>query len=115
MHLILPNKDIFQKPIINHSRSEDRRVEFTFTIPVEQDLDKVVSVMKEALKALDFLTKNKPVQIFYTEMGDKVVKLVIWCWIPFHQKSSFMEGRHLALLDIINAYKQQGIMAAPQS
>lgn len=115
LHLILPNKDIFQKPIINHSRSEDRRIEFTFSIPVAQDLDKVTKVSIEALEKLDFLTKNKPVQVFYTEIGDTTVKIVIWCWIPFHQKPSFMEGRHQAVLSLIKTYKEQGIIAVPQS
>ncbi|MDB5255528.1 MAG: MscS Mechanosensitive ion channel [Chitinophagaceae bacterium] len=115
LHLVLPNKDIFQKPIINHSRSEDRRIEFTFSIPVEQDLDKVVNVTKEALDKLDFLTPDKPKQTFYTEIEDKAVKLVIWCWIPFHKTPSYMEGRHRAVISIINAYKQQGIIVVSQS
>jgi len=115
LHLILPNKDIFQKPIINHSRSEDRRIEFTFNIPVTQDLEKTERITKEALEKLDYLTKNKPIQIFYTEIGDANVKLVIWFWVPFHQTISFMEARHRALLSIISTYKQQGIIAVPQS
>jgi small conductance mechanosensitive channel len=115
LHLILPNKDIFQKPIINHSRSEDRRIEFAFNVPVEQDLDKVVNVTKGVLDELDFLTPNKPKQIFYTEIQDKAVKLVIWCWIPFHKAPNYMEGRHKAILSIIKAYKEQGIIAVPQS
>ncbi len=30
LHVIIPNKDVFQKPIINYSRSESRRVELEF-------------------------------------------------------------------------------------
>ncbi len=115
LHVILPNKDIFQKPIINHSRSENRRVEFTFSVPVEQDLNKIETVTKEALNKLDFLTENKPAQVFFTEIADKSVKLVIWFWVPFHKKPSFMESRHRALLSLIDSYKQQGIIAVPQS
>ena len=111
MHLILPNKDIFQKPIINHSRSEDRRIEFSFAIPLEQDLDKIIAVTKDTLDKLDFLTTNKPKQIFYTEIGDKTVKLVIWCWVPFHKAPNFMEGRHQAILAIVNNYKANGIIS----
>jgi small-conductance mechanosensitive channel len=90
-------------------------VEFTFSVPVEQDLNKITTVTKETLDKLDFLTESKPAQVFFTEIADKSVKLVIWFWVPFHKKPSFMESRHMALLSLIDSYKQQGMIAVPQS
>lgn len=115
LHLILPNKDIFQKPIINHSRSEDRRIEFTFSIPLTQDLEKTARITMESLEKLDFLTQNKPIQIFYSEIGDTNVKIVIWFWVPFQKTIGFMEAKHRAVLSIINTYKQEGIIAGSPS
>jgi small conductance mechanosensitive channel len=38
LYVIVPNKDIFQKPIINYSRSENRNVELDFALPNTTDL-----------------------------------------------------------------------------
>src|SRR5437762_14174033 len=41
LHVLLPNKEIFQKPIINYSRTSERKIELVFLIPQKSDLVRI--------------------------------------------------------------------------
>jgi small conductance mechanosensitive channel len=99
LHVIIPNKDIFQKPIINYSRSENRRVELDFTLPNTTDLAFAESIVRKALEQLNG-TAGKEIEFYYTGIEDPKIKLTVSFQIDNHEPKGFMIHRHNAILAI---------------
>ena len=98
LHVIIPNKDIFQKPIINYSRSENRRVELDFTLPNTTDLGLAESIVRKALEQLDGSVKE--IEFYYTGIEDPKIKLTVSFQINNREPKGFMTHRHNAILAI---------------
>jgi len=109
LHLMIPNKDIFQNPMINYSLTTSRRIELNMVISLEADLDLVVKISREAVEKIDYLFKEKPVEVYYTDMGEGFIKISVWLWISNHLPPGFMVARHDALINLANAYKAHNI------
>lgn len=77
----LPSKDVFQKPIINFSRSGGRRIELTAGVSHLDDLDKAQRIAISAVKALPFIRKDKPVEMHYKGVSLEMIQFVVWFWI----------------------------------
>ncbi len=109
LHLMIPNKDIFQKPMINYSLTPYRRIEINMAVSIDSDLEKVVTISREAVEKIDYLFKEKPVEVYYTDMGEGSVKISVWLWISNHLPPGFMVARHDALINLASTYKQHNI------
>jgi small conductance mechanosensitive channel len=109
LHLMIPNKDIFQKPMINYSRSEERRMELAFNISVEYDIRKISSLAISAVEKLDYIVKERPVEFYYTGFGENYVRVAVWFWIYNHKPPGFMVAQNDAIVNIISALAEQGI------
>ncbi|MEO6963539.1 MAG: mechanosensitive ion channel domain-containing protein [Puia sp.] len=59
LHIILPNKDIFQKPITNYSLSGERRIDVTLTLTVKTDAHRITETIRKALEQIPEIRKRK--------------------------------------------------------
>ncbi len=50
LHVIIPNKEIFQKPIINYSLTSKRRVEVEFFIVNKAEAANVIDLISDELE-----------------------------------------------------------------
>lgn len=96
----IPSKDIFQKPIINHSRTGERRLELSFGISYADDLAKAQRVAKQAIETLPFIRENKPVEVHYRNFTLDNVQGFVWFWIQQANVSP-----QLALTEALKAVK----------
>lgn len=77
----IPSKDVFQKPIINFSRSGLRRIELTAGVSHLDDLSKAQQVAISAVKALPFIRKDKPIEMHYKGVTLEMIQFLVWFWI----------------------------------
>ncbi|MFC5411043.1 mechanosensitive ion channel family protein [Larkinella bovis] len=77
----IPSKDVFQKPIINFSRSGSRRIEMVAGVSHLDELEKAQRVAISAVKALPFIRKDKPVEMHYKGLTLEMVQFLVWFWI----------------------------------
>lgn len=110
LHVIIPNKDIFQKPIINYSRSDERRIELDFIIMNTTDLGYAEKVVREAIS--DITKKNgvSDLQIFYSAVEDPKIKLTVSYRIDNGIKRGFRTFRHDTIVAIYKALGDHGIV-----
>ena len=109
LHVIIPNKDIFQKPIINYSRSENRRVELEFTLPNSTDLAFAESIVRKALEQLDG-GGSKDIEFYYTGFEDPKIKLTVSFPIDNQEPKGFMIHRHNAILAIHREFGENNLV-----
>ena len=108
LHVIIPNKDIFQKPIINYSRSDNRRVELDFTLPNTTDLSVAESAIRKALEEIG--SDISELEFYYTGIEDPKIKLTVSFRIDNSEPKGFMTLRHKAILAIHKILGEHEIM-----
>jgi small conductance mechanosensitive channel len=109
LHLMIPNKEIIQKPMINYSLTPTRRIELEFFIDHRSDLDVTHKAAFAGITKLAYLYPGKPVEIFFNDFKYNAIKLSVWFWIDNHEPPGFMVARHDAIYNIVTAMKEKKI------
>ena len=116
LHLMIPNRDIIQKPLINYSLTRERRIELEFFIDSATDLSKAHKAITDAMTRIAYLFPGKPVEIYYNDFRENAVKISVWFWIDNHAPPGYMVARHDAIFYILESLKEQSItLVVPMS
>ena len=94
LHVMLPNKDIFQKAITNYSLSGERRVNITLTVPARTDINRLEQTVRKAVEDIPEINKEKKAEVYLTDYTGDNVKLEIWCWIDNSVPHGYVNTRH---------------------
>jgi small-conductance mechanosensitive channel len=80
-HVLIPNGDVYVKPIINFSRDPHRRLDLTISFQHDHDLDRIKPLILESLiEAPGALQEPKP-EAFWTTIGPGAQELKVFYWI----------------------------------
>jgi small conductance mechanosensitive channel len=102
LHIMLPNKEIFQKPITNYSLSGKRRIDVALTFPGKSDLLAIEQQIKEAVASVHEVKDDK-VQVLFVDYNGDTVKLEVHCWIDNTIEMGFNNTRDKVLRQIHKA------------
>lgn len=80
LFIMLPNKDIFQKPITNYSLSGKRRVDVALTLPGTSNIKDAELRIQNALEEIAEIRNDKS-QILFTDYNGDTIKMEVHCWI----------------------------------
>jgi small conductance mechanosensitive channel len=109
LHVIIPNKEIFQKPIINYSRTQERRVELEFAIANTVDISFIEGEIKKALSAQEPGMSIKNVEVYFSAIEDPKIKVYLFFWTEKILPKEYLEARHEAILTIYRLFAQHKI------
>lgn len=101
----LPNKDIFQKSIINYTLSEQRRIELAFTIAASTDVNAMLDAVKNSIAGIPGIDDTQT-KIYLTDFTGDKVKLEVWCWVKNTLPENFLAARHTIIQKIQAAVTQ---------
>jgi small conductance mechanosensitive channel len=107
--VLVPNKEVFQNPLTNYSRTSDRRVELVVGVSYGEDLPRVEQVTRDALEQLPHRDAERPLEIFFTEFGDSSINFELFFWIDTAEQGAFYEARSAAIVKIKAAYDANGL------
>jgi small conductance mechanosensitive channel len=108
--VFLPNRQIYQSTVINHSATGRRRVDVECGISYGDNLEKVASVVKKAIEGLDCRDKSKEVQFFYSGFGDSSINFVAHFWIQYDKQPDFLNAQSDGILALKKAFDEHDIM-----
>lgn len=77
----IPSKDVFQKPVINYSKTGLRRLEVSYGISYADDLNRAQQIAMEAIRALPFVRTDKAVEVHYRSFTLENVQGFVWFWL----------------------------------
>ena len=100
-YIEIPSKDIFQKPIVNFSKSRQRRMQLNCGVAYDTDLQQAQNVALAAINSLPFLQAGKTVEFHYQAFDASSITFLIWFWID-----DTKAGPPLAMSEAIKALKQ---------
>ncbi len=108
-HVIIPNKEIFSKPLENYSRAGRRRLDLIVGVSYGEDLEKVKQVTLKACEGVSVRDKEQPLKLFYTEFSDSSINYVLQLWLNSPEQPIFWQGQSEAIQAIKKAYDENGI------
>ena len=105
----IPSKDVFQKPIINHSRLGLRRIEIVAGVSYLDDLANARQVAQDAVQVLPFVVKGQPVELNYRAFTGENIQFALWFWIdPGHTSPTATQSD--AIIALRNAFAANQIL-----
>jgi small conductance mechanosensitive channel len=106
--VILPNADVLANPIINFSRANERRVEFSLNLSHSCDPRTVRKIVLEAMENVEgYVDQPEPVIVF-NSITDNALELNANFWIDV-TKNDPLHAKDTVLLNVKSAFSEQGI------
>ena len=108
--VLVPNKQVFENPIINYSTTGQRRVDIKVGVSYGDDLDQVKQVAVAALEQVSTRKPDTEVELYFEEFGESSINLVARFWIEFQSKQSdYLQARSEAVERLKKAFYDKGI------
>lgn len=108
--ILVPNKQIFENPITNFSATGQRRVDIKAGVSYGDDLEKVRRVAIQALEPLPSRKPDTEVELYFEELSDSAVNLVVRFWIDFtSRQADYLRAKSEAIERLKKAFDQNGI------
>ncbi len=79
--IILPNSPVSTSSLVNYSTEPQRRVEFTFGISYEDDIDKAKGILNQLIEADDRILSDPAPQVVVGGLADSSVNIIVRAWV----------------------------------
>ncbi|MEQ9298635.1 MAG: mechanosensitive ion channel family protein [Cyclobacteriaceae bacterium] len=109
LHVIIPNKDVFQSPVTNFTKTNDRRIDLEIGVSYAEDLDFVKEVAIESVSKMPYLLKGKEVQLVYNEFADSSINFTLMIWIQYPDEPGYLTAKSDAIMAVKKAFDENGI------
>jgi small conductance mechanosensitive channel len=107
--VLIPNGNSIGNPIINYSRSPQRRIELPMRLNYASDLETIRATILEALKDVPgYLNEPAPMVIFDT-VGELSLGLTVYLWINMNVVGTTLIPRDRAMGLMTRALSEKGI------
>jgi len=81
--ITIPNRMIFEKPLVNYHKSGKRRMEIKLGVSYEQDLSHATQIIEDSIKSLDYVLKTEEILVAVTQFGGLSMNFIIQFWIKY--------------------------------
>lgn len=108
-YVYIPNREIFQNPLYNYSKTKKRRVDLEVGVSYDGDLEDIRTIAIEAIQTVPEVLEKKPVELFYTSFGDSSINFVVRFWIKFDRQRSYRHATSEAIIAVKKAFDKEGI------
>ena len=107
--VLIPNKEVFQSPLINYSETGGRRIDLTVGISYGDDLEKVKNVTLGIIKDIPHQAPDSKVELFYEKFGDSSINFVVRVWLNAISQKEYKEAASEIIMKIKKAYDENDI------
>lgn len=107
--LVVPNKRIFENPLVNYDAIGKRRLAITVGVAYDSDLDQVERVLRAACSGFDFIHPDHTVEVWCTALNESSVDWQIFLWVRQPGKPGYFAVMDRAIRTVFNALRDAGI------
>jgi small conductance mechanosensitive channel len=108
--VLVPNRQVFENPITNYSTGGQRRVDLKAGVSYGDDLEKVRRVAVQAIEQVAERKADTEVELYFEELGESAITLVVRFWIDFTSKQSdYLRAKSEAIERLKRAFDDNGI------
>lgn len=109
LSIVVPNKDVFQNPIVNYTRTSNRRMDLTVGTAYCDDMEKVRRVVLDAVKDCPARDPERAVEVFFVGFGDSSIDFQVRIWLNDSSELAQVHARSESMIAIKRAFDSQGI------
>ncbi|MEO9485265.1 MAG: mechanosensitive ion channel domain-containing protein [Ekhidna sp.] len=109
LNVTIPNRDVFQKPLTNYTKTNDRRIDLELGVSYGDDLEKVKELVEKTICSLPFLLKGREVNLYYDEFGSSSINFKVMFWIEYPDQPRFLKARSEAIIAIKKLFDENDI------
>jgi small conductance mechanosensitive channel len=95
--VVVPNKEIFNKPVVNHSSALQRRVGFEIKAPPDVELDEALRLAHDAVSGIDSRDRRREIELFFQSIDDTGTTLLVRFWIDSADEIEYLRARSLGI------------------
>lgn len=107
--VLIPNREIFQNPIVNFTQTPQRRMEFKVGTAYCDDMTKVQRVITNALGGLSGRQPDRPVDVLFESFGDSSIEASVLVWLNAADEITYRRCRSDAMIAVKQAFDREGI------
>lgn len=107
--VVIPNKQIYQNKVVNHSSSGTRRVDLACGISYGEDLPRVARIAREAIEGVES-NCGQETQVFWTGFGSSSIDFSARFWVKYTSQAAFLEAKSQAVVALKQAFDEADIM-----
>lgn len=109
LHILMPNKTIFQNPITNYSKERRKQITINFTMSIQDDLNKIERIIIEAVKLVKDVNVREAINLYFTDIDQNNLKVSVIFWCNQDTLQDMMRIKHNAILAILKELKGHDI------
>jgi small-conductance mechanosensitive channel len=106
--VMLPNRRIFEEPLINYSDQGSLRLEVECGVSYSEDLEQVRDLVLEVVGGIDRDHGHDP-EVYFTGFGNSSIDFMVRFWVPYHGQKDIHRARSAAIIGIKKAFDDRGI------
>jgi small conductance mechanosensitive channel len=107
---VIPNKQIYQNKVLNHSASGTRRVDLACGVSYGDDLEEVRRVVRDTLASVEPRDRFRDVEVFFTGFGSSSIHLVGRFWVDYEKQPDFLDAQSRAIIAVKKAFDANDIV-----
>lgn len=107
--VLLPNKDIIEQPLTNHSQLGKRRVDVAVGVSYAEDLERVAEIAEDAVGGVTGRLPDHDVELFYEEFGGSSINFIVRFWVPFEGPADLLRARSEAIRRVKKAFDDNDV------
>lgn len=107
--VVIPNRLIFEDIYIHYTVYGERRIDLNVGVSYGDDLQHVEDVTLAAVNSIDYLMKDKPVDLYYQEFGSSSINFIVRYWVSFNSQTDYLKALHDGIKKIKAAYDENDI------
>lgn len=104
--ITLPNSMIVNNAVVNAGANPKRRVDFTFTVAYESDLDKVKEIVTSVMKSNGCVYLDPPPFCKLKVLGSSGLDFFANCWVD---SADYWDVYYYVIENVYNEFKKYGI------
>lgn len=105
--VVVPNKEIFNKPVVNHSIASRRRVDFDIKVPPDADLDEALKLAHDAVASIDRRDQRAEIELFFKSIEDTGTTLLVRFWIDSADELDYLRARSTGIQRVKRSFHRR--------
>lgn len=106
----LPNKMVFENPVTNLSFHGTRRVDVEVGVSYAEDLERVQTIVIDALENVKNRVKNRDIEVMYDAFGDSSINFKARFWVSYSRQVDYVGAKSDAIIRIKKAFDANNIV-----
>lgn len=87
--VIIPNREVFENPIMNYTHTRFRRASFKIGLGYEEDVDRAISLFFDTIKSIPGVASDPGPTLRADELGDSALILSAFFWVDQKENDLF--------------------------